>query len=330
MPKYLVIRFSSIGDIVLTSPVVRMLKKQVPGAEVHFLTKQSFQSVVANNPFIDKVWTTDGSLTDVLPALKKENYDEIIDLHANLRTWRIKQALKVKSSTFNKLNFEKWLLVNLKINRLPATHIVNRYLKTVEHLGVQNDGEGLDFYVDDEVKSNQDVLPVSFHNGYWTAVIGANHATKRFPVPKWIEAIKAINFPVVIIGDKNDFAAGQEIAHACGGVVFNACGQFGLLQSAAIVSQAKLVISNDTGMMHIASAYNRNVISIWGNTVPAFGMIPYMPSIYSNSFIVEAKEVGCRPCSKIGFAKCPKGHFDCMNKISVSELTEVANRFLNK
>jgi len=203
-------------------------------------------------------------------------------------------------------------------------------LKAVEHLGVLNDGEGLDFFIDNSVKANQEFLPASFTNGYWTAVIGANHATKRFPVSKWIEAIKAINSPVVIVGDKNDFAAGQEIADACGDFVFNACGQFSLLQSAAVVSQAKLVITNDTGMMHIASAYNRNIISVWGNTVPAFGMTPYMPSNYANSFIAEAKEVGCRPCSKIGFAKCPKGHFDCMNKISVPELTEVAIRFLNK
>lgn len=330
MPKFLVIRFSSIGDIVLTSPVLRMLKKQIPNAEVHFLTKESFQSVVANNPFIDKVWTMDGSLKNIIPQLKAEKFDEIIDLHSNLRTWRIKQALKVKSSNFNKLNYEKWLLVNFKMNRLPAIHIVNRYLKTVEHLGVINDGEGLDFFMDSSIKSNQDVLPASFTNGYWTAVIGANHATKRFPVTKWIETIKAINSPVVIVGDKNDFAAGQEIADACGVFVFNACGQFSLLQSASVVSQAKLVISNDTGMMHIASAYNRNIISIWGNTVPAFGMTPYMPSNYSNSFIAEAKEVSCRPCSKIGFDKCPKGHFDCMNKIDVSEITVAANRFLKK
>jgi len=330
LPKYLVIRFSSIGDIVLTSPVIRMLKKQVPNAEVHFLTKKNFELVVKNNPNIDIVWTTDGSLKDVLPALKKEQFDEIIDLHANLRTWRIKSTLKIKSTSFNKLNFEKWLLVNLKINRLPAIHIVNRYLKAVEHLGVVNDGEGLDFFIDNSVKANQEILPSSVGNGYWTAVLGANHATQRFPVAKWIEAIKAINYPVVIVGDKNDFAAGQEIADACGDIVFNACGQFSLLQSAAVVSQAKLVITNDTGMMHIASAYNRNIISIWGNTVPAFGMTPYMPSNYANSFIAEAKEVGCRPCSKIGFTKCPKGHFDCMNKISVPELTEVAIRFLNK
>ena len=330
MPKYLVIRFSSIGDIVLTSPVVRMLKKQIPNAEVHFLTKQSFQSVVANNPFIDKVWTMDGSLKNIIPQLKAENFDEIIDLHSNLRTWRIKQALKVKSSNFNKLNYEKWLLVNLKMNRLPATHIVNRYLKTVEHLGVQNDGEGLNFYLDDAIQSNEKLLPANFHSGYWVAVIGANHATKRFPTKKWIEVIQSLNFPVVIVGDKHDAIVASEIEKSCGNIVYSACGKYSLLQSAAIVSQTKLVISNDTGMMHIASAFNRNIISVWGNTVPAFGMTPYMPSNYSNSFIAEAKEVSCRPCSKIGFAKCPKGHFDCMNKIDVSEITLVANRFLNK
>ncbi|MFM7014791.1 MAG: glycosyltransferase family 9 protein [Bacteroidota bacterium] len=330
MPKFLVIRFSSIGDIVLTSPVVRMLKQQVPNSEVHFLTKQSFLSVVANNPFIDKVWTTDGSLKDVLPQLKMEQFDEIIDLHANLRTWRIKQALKVKSSTFNKLNFEKWLLVNLKINRLPAIHIVNRYLKTIEHLGVVNDGEGLNFYLDDTIQSNQAILPALFQNGYWVAVIGANHATKRFPTAKWIEVIKELNFPVVIVGDKNDAVVASEIEKGCGDVVYNACGKYSLLQSAAIVSQAKMVITNDTGMMHIAAAFHRNIISLWGNTVPAFGMTPFMPDNYSNSIIVEAKEVNCRPCSKIGFAKCPKGHFDCMNKIKIEDITVAANRLLNK
>lgn len=330
MPKYLVIRFSSIGDIVLTSPVVRMLKQQVSNAQVHFLTKKSFESVVANNPFIDKVWTTDGSLKDVLPGLKAEKFDEIIDLHANIRTWRIKQALKTKSSTFNKLNFEKWLLVNFKINRLPATHIVNRYLKTVEHLGVKNDGEGLNFYLDNSIQTNDQLLPSNFQAGYWVAVIGANHATKRFPVNKWIEVIKQLNFPVVIVGDKNDAVVASEIEKACGDIVYNACGKYSLLQSAAIVSQAKMVITNDTGMMHIASAYNRNIISVWGNTVPAFGMTPYMPENYSNSIIVEAKNVNCRPCSKIGFAKCPKGHFDCMNKIDLNEITVAANRFLNK
>jgi ADP-heptose:LPS heptosyltransferase len=330
LPKYLVIRFSSIGDIVLTSPVVRMLKKQVPDAEVHFLTKKNFEAVVKNNPHIDKIWTTDGSLKDVLPALKKEQFDEIIDLHANLRTWRIKSKLKIKAASFNKLNFEKWLLVNLKINRLPAIHIVNRYLKTAEHLGVQNDGEGLNFYFDDSIQSNDKLLPVTFHAGYWVAVIGANHATKRFPLNKWIEVIKQLNFPVVIVGDKNDVVVASEIENTCGDIVYNACGKYSLLQSGAIVSQAKMVISNDTGMMHIASAFNRNIISVWGNTVPAFGMTPYMPENYSNSIIVEAKNVNCRPCSKIGFAKCPKGHFDCMNKIDVSEITVAANRFLNK
>ena len=330
MPKYLIIRFSSIGDIVLTSPVVRMLKKQVPHVEVHFLTKKSFESVVANNPFIDKVWTTDGSLKDVLPQLKNEKFDEIIDLHSNLRTWRIKAALKVKATAFNKLNFEKWLLVKLKINRLPATHIVNRYLKTVEHLGVQNDGEGLNFYLGEAVQSNQDLIPAFLLNGYWVAVIGANHATKRLPTNKWIEVIKKINFPVIVVGDKNDATVASEIERACGDIVFNACGQYSLLQSAAIVAQAKMVISNDTGMMHIASAFNRNIISVWGNTVPAFGMTPYLPENYSNSIIVEAKDVHCRPCSKIGFAKCPKGHFNCMNEINVSEITEAAIRLLNK
>ena len=219
----------------MTSPVVRMLKQQVPNAEVHFLTKKSFDSVVVNNPFIDKVWTTDGSLKDVIPNLKAEKFDEIIDLHANLRTWRIKQSLKVKSSTFNKLNFEKWLLVNFKINRLPATHIVNRYLKTVEHLGVMNDGEGLNFYLDNSIQSNNQILPSNFQSGYWVAVIEANHATKRFPTNKWIEVVKQINFPVVIVGDKNDAIVASEIENAYG---VTGVGRLGALLAIGVTQHA--------------------------------------------------------------------------------------------
>ncbi|HMU73339.1 MAG TPA: glycosyl transferase, partial [Ferruginibacter sp.] len=148
--KFLVIRFSSIGDIVLTTPVVRCLKKQVPDAEVHFLTKQSYRGIVDTNPYIDKVHVLADSFELMLHELQTEEYDYIIDLHHNLRTLRIKRFLKkVKAFSFNKLNVEKFILTNLKINLLPGKHIVNRNLETLRSFGVSDDGAGLDYFIPD-------------------------------------------------------------------------------------------------------------------------------------------------------------------------------------
>ena len=146
MPKILVIRFSSIGDIVLTTPVLRCIRMQT-GSEVHFLTKESFRSVVEHNPHVSRVHTIRKKVSEVLPALRSEGFDFVVDLHRNLRSWQVKSALGVPSKSFDKLNWEKWLLVNIGINRLPKLHIVDRYLAAAAPLGVQNDGLGLDYFI---------------------------------------------------------------------------------------------------------------------------------------------------------------------------------------
>ncbi|MBL7728281.1 MAG: glycosyl transferase, partial [Dinghuibacter sp.] len=133
--KILILRFSSIGDIVLTTPVIRCLKKQLPGAELHFAVKSAYSTIVENNPYISKVHVLRDYMEEIVPAMKQEQYDWIIDLHHNLRTLQVKKALKkVPSKSFRKLNIEKWLYTSLKINRMPPVHIVDRYLETVAHL----------------------------------------------------------------------------------------------------------------------------------------------------------------------------------------------------
>lgn len=144
--KILIIRFSSIGDIVLTTPVVRAVKQQL-GAEVHFLTKEAFAPILLSNPYVDKVIILQDDFGQLITLLKAEQYDFIADLHHNLRTLRIKQALGRPSRSFHKLNFEKWLLVRTGINRLPDIHIVDRYMDTVRSLRVSKDNAGLDFII---------------------------------------------------------------------------------------------------------------------------------------------------------------------------------------
>ena len=306
--KILIIRFSSIGDIVLTTPVVRCVHKQL-GAEVHFLTKKNFKGIVENNPYIKKVWIIEKNVSEIADELKAENFDYVVDLHKNLRTWQVKNALSTRFLVFHKLNVDKWLVVNLKINRLPKVHIVDRYLKTVEKLGVQNDGEGLDYFI--PAKDEVDISTFNIPPQYIAFVIGAAHATKRLPTEKIVEICNQIKLPVLLLGGKEDFENGQMIENQTIGKVINLCGKLNLNQSASVVRQATKVVTHDTGLMHIAAAFRKDIISVWGNTIPGFGMTPYLPS--EGSKIFEVTNLKCRPCSKIGFDKCPKGHFWCMN-----------------
>jgi ADP-heptose:LPS heptosyltransferase len=313
LPKILIIRFSSIGDIVLTSPVVRCLKQQVKDCQVHYLTKEQFLPLVSYNPYIDKVHTIKKDVDEVIDDLRAEKFDCVIDLHRNLRTAKVKMKLHVPSRSFNKLNFKKWLAVNLKMKVLPDMHIVDRYLETVKPLGVVNDSKGLDHFIGPADEVNTESLPASHRSGYIAFAIGAQHATKRLPTDKIISICKKLNQPVVLLGGKEDRPRAEEIHAAVGANVYNACGHYTINQSASLVKQARWVITHDTGLMHIAAAYKKKIFSVWGNTIPAFGMYPYLPG--EGSKIIEVPDLPCRPCSKLGYDKCPQGHFKCMREI---------------
>ena len=328
MAKFLIIRFSSIGDIVLTTPVIRCLKKQVPDAEVHFLTNNSFRAVVEHNPYIDKLHVLAHSWELMIEELKTEEYDYIIDLHHNTKTLRVKNALKKKSFSFYKLNIQKYFYTAFKINLLPKLHIVDRYLKTVQSFGVKNDGAGLDYFIAPSEEIKKQDIPASHSAGYIACIIGGAHGTKRWPVHKWKEFCRMMDHPIILLGGPEDQFNGNEIAAIDDIKVYNACGKFKLNESADLVRKAKLVITNDTGLMHIAAAFKRPILSLWGNTVPSFGMYPYYGDAMVSDHRFETSGLWCRPCSKIGFNKCPLGHFNCMEKISSGELQEKANQQL--
>lgn len=321
MKKILILRFSSIGDIVLTTPVVRAIKQQLPGVRLHYATKWNFRSIVETNPYIDKVHYLRENLNDLVAELKAEQFDYIVDLHRSLRTSVIKLRLGAPGKSFVKLNFQKWLLVRFKVNQLPNVHIVERYLAAASALGVTNDGQGLDYFIPAADEVTLTSLPETHRNGYYAFAIGAQHYTKRLPTERIIEVCEKINGPVLLLGGKEDAATAEEITRFFQNrttsneqrtTIFNACGQYTLNQSASLVKQAKAVFSHDTGLMHIAAAFQKKIYSIWGNTVPEFGMYPYKTEFE----VFERHNLYCRPCSKIGYKKCPQGHFKCMREIN--------------
>jgi len=319
--KILVIRFSSMGDIIYTTPVVRCLKKQLPGAEVHFLTKPAFKYIYDNNPYVDKLLLLKEHLSETIEEIKAEHYDYIIDLHNNLRTSIIKLRTGIKSSTYKKQRVRKWLSLKFKLKLVPPVHLVERYLKTVAFLGVKNDDQPIDYYLK-AVHRLDKLLPSSHQKGYMAFVIGATHFTKRMPNHKIVSICRQLNRPVVLLGGNDVKGNGDEIASGLPNV-YNACGITTLDESVFLVSKAHSVIGFDTGLTHIAEAFDVPIVSIWGGTAPELlGVQPYKVK----EALVAEIELPCRPCSKFGLEKCPLGHFKCMNDMPEEPIVDFANK----
>lgn len=308
----LILQFASIGDVVLTSPVVRCLKQQLPNATIHFCTRQAYAPIIAYNPYITERYYLQDSLYALIRQLRLQRFDYVIDLQNTFATRLIKAALGSRSYSVDKQSFRKWLYVGWKINALPDQHIVDRYMAAVLPLGIENDGRGLDYFIPykDEVEASW--LPETHQNDYVAYAIGGKHMTCRLPLLRMIELCLKINYPIVLLGDKEDRQVGDEIVRAIGHKqIYNACGLFNLNQSASFLQRARVVFSHDTGLMHIAAALRKKVYSIWGSTTPQFGFYPYKTAHVR----LETPGLGCRPCSATGLGNCPMKHFKCMNDL---------------
>ncbi|MDR1847089.1 MAG: glycosyltransferase family 9 protein [Bacteroidales bacterium] len=327
--KILIIRFSSIGDIVLTTPVIRALKSQVTDVEVHFLTKERNAIILSNNPFLDKIYSFKVSPSEIIKELREEKYSTVIDLQRNLRSRMVALRLRKSRFTFPKLNVRKWLLTVFKINLLPHIHVIDRYFMALECLNVRNDGKGTEYHLNEYDFESVANLPQNFENGFVAIACGSQHATKQLPTDMLVQICLGLALPVVLLGDKNDRRKAIEIENAVGAKVFNACGVFNINQTAAIVANAEAVITGDTGLMHIAAALHRNTVAVWGNTVMDFGMSACKPEDADfEVYNFEVKGLKCRPCSKLGYKRCPKRHFKCMRQQDVKAIIKTTNNII--
>ena len=328
MKRVLILRFSSIGDIVWTTPVIRCIKKQIPNVELHYCTKKQYSSMLEANPYIDHLHLLEDNLGVLISELKQYKFDFIVDLHRNIRTARVKWALKAPSKAYDKLRIKRFLYTNFQINLMPNCHVVDRYFDAAKPLNIENDGEGLDYFVPEKDEVEIDWLPETHREEYVAYVIGATGWTKILPYNRMVELCDKINKPIVLVGGKEDVETGEklekffnaevastEVAEGLkklgkNTAIFNACGKFNLSQSASLVKQAKVVFGHDTGLTHIAAAFKKVVFSIWGGTVPN-NFYPYGTKF----FLLENNKLNCRPCSKSGRKSCPKGHFKCMTEL---------------
>lgn len=311
-----------MGDIIYTTPVVRCLKQQIPGCEVHFLTKEQFKYIYQQNPYLTKLHLLKPKLSDTIKDIKAENFDIIIDLHNNLRTSIIKFLTQIPSSTYKKDRISKWLALKFKWTSLfSKDHLVDRYLETVKFLGVKNDEQPIDYYVAKDYQL-EEFLPPTHLPQFVAFIIGATHFTKRMPNEKIIEICKGINLPIVLLGGNDVKENAEIIKKAVGDNVYSTCGLTNLDQSVFIVSKAHKVIGFDTGLTHIAEAFHVPIASVWGGTTPdLLGVFPYK---VADSLVVGI-DLSCRPCSKFGLEACPLGHFNCMKNIPDEIIVNFSN-----
>ncbi len=321
--KILVIRFSSMGDIIYTTPVVRCLKEQIPGAEIHFLTKKEFQYIYQNNPYLTKLHTLKATLKETIADIKQEKFDLIVDLHNNLRTSIIKLSTNIPALTYKKDRLSKLFVLKFRwTSFIDPRHLVERYLDTVKSLGVKNDNKPIDYYISKEYNLSE-FLPESHQQKFVAFIIGATHFTKRLPNDKIIEICKGLNLPIVLLGGPDVKDNAEVIKNAVGNNVYSTCGITNLDQSVFLVSKAHKVIGFDTGLTHISEAFNKPLASIWGGTTPdLLGVQPYKIT----DSLITGVDLDCRPCSKFGLEKCPLTHFKCMKNIP----NEMVVDFINK
>ncbi len=320
----LVIRLSSIGDILLTSPLVRVLRKRFPHANIDFVTKRQFHDLVRTNPHLNTIFTLDtgqgrAALVQLKKTLAAQQYDLVVDIHNNFRSMYLRK-LKARVVKVRKYKLKRFLLVKFGWNLYKTvTPVYRRYINTVSAFGVKDDGLGLEFIPDPEI-ARQVRAELKNHGVDTTRLLvglapGAGFATKRWPIEYYAKLAQMLiekhNAQILLFGSQNEAALCEEIRTALQDQAINLAGQFSLMQSACALNLAGMVVANDTGLLHLATALKKPTVAIFGSTTRELGFFP----IGKNVTVVENEGLSCRPCTHIGRKTCPKGHFKCMLEI---------------
>lgn len=316
--KILVIRLSSLGDILLTTPVIRALRSKYPNAKIDFLCREEYSSVVLWNRYLNDKIIYDNS-SELISELKNRNYEVVIDLQNNLRSRKITKELNAIIYRYKKPTVKKFLIVNFRWNLLaPPVSIVERYAGAVDNLEL--DDGGLNLFLPKNIKSI-----LTGKRKYVGICPGSRHFTKQYPVEYQIELCRKLSgegFSPVLFGGKSDIEICAEIERGADSVI-NLSNDNDLYSTAANMKKCSVVICNDSGLMHTAAAMKVPVIAIFGSTVKEFGFAPYGVK----NVIIENEEISCRPCSHIGKSRCPKGHFDCMRSLTPEIVLEKFKNF---
>lgn len=306
--RFLFVRLSSMGDIVLTTPLIRALAERYPEAELHYLTRPAYRPLLQHHPLLTAVHTWPPS-----PSLQALSWKGIIDLQKNLRTLSLRWRLSYeKYATFPKENWRKWWMVRWGRPH-PLRHIVLRYAEALQPWGISSEKIGpLEVHIPAATQEKIAADLAAFPRPWLAVGLGGTYGTKKWPLPYFQELLRELGWPVVLLGGAAEQAEAAAIAQALPQPTLNTAGRYSLLESAAVIAQAPLLLTHDTGTAHLGAAFRVPTLVLWGNTVPELGMTPWQ----TLTLAIEAQHLACRPCSKLGYARCPKGHHDCMRSLT--------------
>jgi heptosyltransferase-2 len=334
--KILVIRFSSIGDIVLSTPLLRILHVSFPYCQIDFVVRKEYAELVRNNTNLNHIYEFDAKtglsgLRKLKNQLRAEQYDLILDIHNSLRSRYLRWMLGADDAVIiNKHIFARTMLILLKKNFYHSVvSVADRYIEPVQKYGIENDGKGLELYISDEIRAQAAAKMKKMEMPGSGTMIGfcpsAKHATKCWPQEYFeelgVKLSKDFRAKILLFGGSQDKEKCSSIAHAINslsdeGRAIDLSGELSLLESAIAMEACTLIVTNDSGLMHVASAMKKKVVAIFGPTVREFGFFP----VGTESVTVERNVLYCRPCSHIGSKTCPEGHFRCMKEILVDEV----------
>ncbi len=324
----LIIRLSSIGDILLTTAFIRQTRRTFPEADIDFVIKKKFAGLIHSNPHINRVYEYNDlgptKVSDFAKRFTGSEYDYIFDLHNNLRSIYLRHKINAKNKYYIRKNkLAQIAFVKLKNRQLyPYKDIPQRYLDVGHPAGISDDGKGLEIFWNSDtetgITNKFNKMGIDTSNSIIGLAPGAGYFTKRWPVEYFARLVGLINehstYNIAIIGGDNEKEISRKLEHLPG--VYNLCGKLSIIESGIAISKFKCLVSNDSGMMHMATAVNTPVLALFGSSVKEFGFYPYR----AKAVVVDNKNAKCRPCSHVGKNKCPQKHFNCMQEIKPEEV----------
>jgi lipopolysaccharide heptosyltransferase II len=329
-PNILIVRFSSIGDIILTTPVIRAIRARHPAARITFVVREDFADLIRHNPRIDTLipWPHRAPLGALARQLRSEQWTHRLDLHGSWRSWQLRAMVGGSWTGYPKHRVRRSLLIASR-RRLGGDlgPIVERYAEAARELGITLDERPAEVFI--SVDAEQAASRFLEQRGLGRTrrllalVPGAAHFTKRWPPEHWAALVDRLvpSTDLVILGGRQEEALGRSLAERGGQAVASAAGEFSLLGSAALLRKSAAVVAGDTGMMHLATAVGTPTIALYGPGVEQFGFYPWRGAAR-----VLERDLYCRPCSAHGSARCPQGHHRCLTEIAPAEVFEALER----
>jgi lipopolysaccharide heptosyltransferase II len=327
----LLVRFSSIGDILLTTPLVRALARRHPEAKLVYVTKRAMAPLVADNPHLADVVTLepDEPVRHLARRLRDLRPTHGLDLHGSLRSAALRLLVRCRWAGYRKRKLARTLLISTKLDayRAPSLPVAERYFEAARRLDARPDGAPPELFLGRG--ATERVAGWLAARGLADASLaalapGAAHATKRWPMAHWSALagrLRAMGFEPVIVGGPDDRGLAQQLVAE--GTGASAAGEFSLQETGALLARARVVVSGDTGVMHMATAVGAPVVALFGPTVEQFGFFPYRAPA-----TVLQRALDCRPCSATGTATCPLGHHRCLVDIAPADVVAAVERLV--